>query len=319
MVVKVTGVDWNAGPSRRAKVDLVDSEGNSFALVDYDGAELTVDWKPDYRYRISLCNVNRGGADHPVELAPSKRTRVEVLGPAGERTSLLIVGDTHVGRTRHPKTKERIDPTDAFATAVEYGIERDVDAVVHVGDIFHESASPQQANSVDRRVFDPLEDASIPFYYVRGNHSAESGDRVLANRPGVSRLDTTGERIGSDMRVFGIDHHEGGALPWERLNFPEAITEPIRILALHQTLRQLSGAKADSVDLKRIQRRFRGQFDLVLSGHHHDATSRDWNGTTVMYTGAAERMSTNSDSVDRVAWFVSAAENSVTPERYDIP
>lgn len=319
MLVKVVDVDWNPDPSRRAEVELLDSAGNSFGLIDYDGAALTVDWKPNHRYRISQCNVKKGGSTYPVVLSPSKRTEIESLGSSRRHTSLLVVGDTHVGRTRHPKTEAEIDPIDAFATAVEYGIERDVDAVVHVGDIFHESASTQQANSVDRRVFGPLEGASIPFYYVRGNHSAESGDRVLANRPGVSRLDTTGERIGSDMRVFGIDHYEGGTLPWGRLNFPDAITESIRLLVLHQTLRQLSGEKADSIDLKRIPRRFRGRFNLVLSGHHHDATSKDWNGTTVMYTGASEHMSKNSDATDRVAWFISASKTPITPQRYDIP
>jgi DNA repair exonuclease SbcCD nuclease subunit len=231
---------------------------------------------------------------------------------------LLVVGDTHVGRTRHPETKERIDPVGAFGSAVEYGIERNVDEVVHVGDIFHESVSEEQINAVDRRVFDRLETASTPFYYVRGNHWQESEDWGFANRNGVSKLDTTGERIGSDVRVFGIDQHEGGGLPWERLNFPDAISEPVRILVLHQTLQQLSGKSADSVDLKRIRRRFRGRFDLVVSGHHHDAKSVDWNGMTVMYTGASEHMSKNLDPVDRVAWFVPAGETPITPERYDI-
>lgn len=318
MAVTVMGVDWDTGPSRRARVDLIDSAGNSLELIDYEGADLTVDWKPHDRYRISRCNVAKSGV-YPVLLAPSKRTRIDSLGLVGDHTSLLIVGDTHVGRTKHPKSKERIDPIDAFATAVKYGIERDVDAVAHVGDIFHESASTQQANAVDRRVFGPLENASTPFYYVSGNHTAELGDRILANRPGVSKLDTTGERIGSNVRVFGIDHHEEGALPWNTLRFPEDITEPIRILILHQTLQQLPGADASSVDLRRIQRRFRGKFDLILSGHHHDATVEDWNGTTVMYTGAVERMSGNSDPVDRVAWFVTTAQIPIRPEQYDIP
>jgi DNA repair exonuclease SbcCD nuclease subunit len=243
---------------------------------------------------------------------------VESLGPVSGQTSLLVVGDTHVGRMSHPNTGEEIDPIGAFATAVDHGIECTVDAVVHVGDIFHEGASSAQANGVKRRIFDPLEKHSIPFYYVRGNHSAGPGDRLLAKRSGVSKLDTAGERVGSDVRIFGIDHHEGGALPWKRLNFPDTVSESVRILVLHQTLRQLSGSKSGNVDLKRIQRRFQGRFDLILSGHHHDATIRDWNGTTVMYTGASERMSANLDLVDRVAWTVSMTK-SLTPEKYEIP
>jgi predicted phosphodiesterase len=318
MIVEVTAVDWNAGSSRRAMVALVDHAGNDLQLVDYEGAELTVEWEPNHRYRISGCNVNKGGADYPVALEPSKRTLVESLGPVTDHTSLLVVGDTHVGRTTHPKTESKIDPIDAFTNAVEYGIECGVDAVVHVGDIFHESASEGQATAVDRRVFAPLENASILFYFVRGNHTAEPGDRVLASRSLVSNLDTGGERIGSDVRIFGIDHAEEGELPWKTLSFPSRVSEPISILVMHQTLRQLSGPTDKSVDLDRIQRRFGGQFDLVLSGHHHDAMMETRNGTTVMYTGASERMSTNRDPIDRVVWLVTSAGSSVAIERYDI-
>jgi DNA repair exonuclease SbcCD nuclease subunit len=128
-----------------------------------------------------------------------------------------------------------------------------------------------------------------------------------------------GEQVGSDVRIFGIDHHEGGSFPWGQLNFPDAVSESVQILVLHQTLRQLSGSKVGSIDLKRIRRRFQGRFDLILSGHHHDAMIEDWNGTTVIYTGASEHMSKNSDAIDRVAWFVSVVETPITPERYNIP
>jgi predicted phosphodiesterase len=319
MVVTVVSVDWNAGPSRRAVVDLVDKTGNDLQLIDYEGAKLEVDWTPEYRYRIARCNVNRGGSNYAATLEPGTLTRIEPLGPIDDGTSLLVVGDTHVGRTKHPKTEDPIDPIDAFAKAVEYGVKRDVDAVVHVGDIFHETASSSEASAVESRIFDPLETASIPFYYVSGNHSIPAGESVLAKRTGVAALDTNGNRVGSDVRVFGIDHHEGGALPWNSIVFPITISESISILVLHQTLRQLPGSDLDSVDVGRLQKCFSGQFDLVVSGHHHDATIKDWNGTTVMYTGATERMSKNSNPVDRVAWLVSTEETPLIPDRYEIP
>ena len=319
MVVKVTSVKWNAGKARRAEVSLLDNVGNPLRLVDYEGANLSVNWTQNHRYRVSRCGVNNGGNRYAVELAPSKRTRVEPLGPTEERVRLLVVGDTHVGRTKHPKTKEEIDPVGAFIAAVEYGLERKVDAVLHVGDIFHESATPLQAASIDQHVFVPLQKAGIPFYYVRGNHASEAGDDVLSKHRHVSNLDTTGVTVGSDIRVFGINHYEEGALPWKTLTFPSGVTEPISVLVLHQTLRQLSGSGPKSVDLSRVQRKFGSKFDFVLSGHHHDATVRKWNGVPVMYTGASEHMSKNQNATDRVAWLLTADNSSVTRERFDIP
>ena len=52
MVVEVRDVDWKPSKSRRAEVSLVDTKGNVLDLVDYDGAELSIEWKPGHRYRI---------------------------------------------------------------------------------------------------------------------------------------------------------------------------------------------------------------------------------------------------------------------------
>ncbi len=320
MAVEVTNVDWNPEKSRRAEVALVDTAGTPLRLVDYEGAENPTDWKERHRYRISRCRVQTGGGGYALELAPSKKTRIEPLGPAEQCTKLLVIGDTHVGRTEHPRTGEKIDPIGAFATAVDYGIEQGVDAVVHVGDIFHDTATPVQAAFVDVNVFDPLTDAEIPFYYVRGNHTATPGDEVLSERgETVFHLDTEGVAVGASTRVFGIDHHAEGRLPWSALAFPDSVSEPVNVLVVHQTLEQLSGRGPRSVDLGRVLRRSGSQFDLVISGHHHDASRGDWRGTTVMYVGAAERMSTNKNPTDRVAWILTVENESVSSERYEIP
>jgi len=321
MVVTVTDVNWNAGTGRRAEVSLVDITGNPLRLVDYEGAEIPIDWKEPHRYRVSQCAVQIGGSGFDIELAPSKRTQIEPLGPAEECTRLLVLGDTHIGRTTHPKTGEDINPLGAFITAVEYGIEQDVDAVAHVGDIFHETATDLQALLVDRCVFEPLSEADIPFYYLRGNHATPPGDEILADRDGTItfNLNTDGVTIDSTVRLFGINHHTEGNLPWSQVTFPTSVDEPVSILLLHQTIEQLSGSKKDSVDLTRIQQRFDGSFDFVASGHHHDGTRKTCRGVPVMYTGAAERMSTNKDPTDRVAWLLTVERGSVSCDRYDIP
>jgi hypothetical protein len=72
IVVEVTDVNWNV-ESRRAEVKLIDPAGNELRLIDYDGANISIDWTPGHRYKISRCGVQKGGGGFDVELAPSKK------------------------------------------------------------------------------------------------------------------------------------------------------------------------------------------------------------------------------------------------------
>lgn len=166
---------------------------------------------------------------------------------------------------------------------------------------------------------DPLREAGIPFYYVKGNHGFEDGDQLPDELEVVMNLDTEGETVSDDVRIFGIDHYPGGHIPWEALSFPSSVPEPVSILVLHQTLEQLTGTGNDCVDVGRFQQQFNGQFDLIVSGHHHDAVVQEWNGVPVMYTGAAERMSKNKDPTDRIVWLLTVNHGKFSYEQYQIP
>lgn len=265
--------------------------------------------------------MQKGGHGFAIDLAPSKKTLIEPLGSTDPTTRLLVVGDTHIGRRTHPRTGKKISPRHALATAIQYGIDRDVDAVVHVGDIFHESATSTHTDHVDTHVFGPLADANIPFYYITGNHSSSPGDELLQQRTGslVTNVGPRGASINSQVRVFGLNHHPDGNIPLSDLAFPNLVPEPLSILILHQTIEQLSGHGPETVDLERINHQFGGQFDFILAGHHHDAYRTDWSDIPVMYTGAAEHMSTNDDPDDRIAWLLTTENNSIVCDRYDIP
>jgi predicted phosphodiesterase len=321
ITVTVTNIETATAKSRHAVVEVVDSAGNELRIVDCEGENISVDWRCNRQYRISQCGVNEGGGNFEVELAPNMKTDIERVDPVEDTTQLLVIGDTHVGRRTHPDNGEKIDPLGALSTAVKHGIEQDVTAVIHVGDLFHESATPVQEYFVDQRVFKPLRDAGIPFYYVSGNHESGSENEPLkeaVDNPAIN-LDLQGTTVGDDVCLYGIDHYKMGNIPWNDLQFPNQMDESVSILVLHQTLRQLSGAGPKSVNLNQIRRRVPKPFDFVVSGHHHGAIRKTWNGTTVLYTGAVEKMNTNSDPVDRVAWFSDIENGDVLDRRYDIP
>lgn len=319
MVVEVTAVSREPEESRRAEVELRDAAGNSLQLVDYYGAELSTTWKPGHSYRIFRCRVSKG--EDGLQLTPSKRTEIEALGRLRATTDLLVIGDTHIGRDTHPKTEEEIDPLGALILAIEEGIDRGVDVVVHVGDIFHESATPLDAEFVRRWVLVPLREAEIPFHFIRGNHSSKAGLELLNDSigGGVVPLDLTGTEVHPEVALYGFDHCPEGDIRWSELSFSDAMDESVSLLFLHQTLEQLSGPNSKSVDVGQFERYSPGQFQYILSGHHHDATNDRWSGTPVMYTGASEKMSTNKDATDRVAWFLHVENGSISRERYDIP
>lgn len=316
----VTDVDWSV-PSRRAEVTLEDMDGTPVRFVDYTGADLSVDWTPSGRYRIAGCRVHSDGTEGGVYLAGTKRTEITPVDSEEDPVQLLIVGDTHIGRTIHPGTGVDIDPIAAFASAAEFAIEQQVDAVVHVGDIFHESVTAGQAGFTLIDVLQPLAEAEIPFYYIEGNHSGELGQRILAGDDAQSavHLDSSGVSVGSSVRVYGVDHIPGESFQSAGIQFGTPDPDEVSILVLHQTLEQLSGASAKSIDLHDLQAAFGGPFDAVVCGHHHDAKHETWLGKPLLYTGASEHMSTNENASDRVAWLLTVRAESVSVERYDIP
>lgn len=319
MIVTVSSVDWDVGKSRRAEVELSDQSGTLLELIDYEGANLATTWKTGHQYRITDCGVTSSTKKYTIALTPSKRTQVEPLGPLTDHTSILIVGDTHIGRTAHPKTGATIDPIEAFVKAIEYGLSQGVDAVVHVGDIFHETATTSQIQTIDVQVFEPLEDADIPFYFIRGNHHTEEGDKQLASRRLVSSLAENSIPVNSSIRIFGIDHDPAGDISLDSFCESNTINEPVSILVLHQTISHLSGSGEQHIELDELMSQSNCTFDYIMSGHHHDATTKQWEETSVMYTGATEAMSKNTDSVDRVAWLLTTTGALSDLERYDIP
>lgn len=321
MIVTVSDVKWRPEQSRRAEVELIDSAGNTLRLVDFEGANISIRWKKDHQYRIVQCGVTKGGDGYDLDLTPSKKTEIKPLGPVHQSAEILFVGDTHIGRNEHPRTGEEIDPLGALISAVKHGLDHGVDAVVHAGDIFHETATARHSELVNQNVLVPLRNTEVPFYYVTGNHTSPTGQELLNEQSckHVVNLDTSGTQVGEDVRVFGLDHFPEGEVVWSKVQFPGKINESVSILVLHQTLDQLSGSSSRSVDLRRIQQRAPEQFDVVVAGHHHDAIRSTWNESQVMYTGAAERMSTKDDPVDRVAWLLRRTEGTVSCERFDIP
>jgi len=310
--------------NRRAEITLEDDAGHQVLLVDYAGAKLDVDWREGTRYRITNCRVQAGDQYHRVTLAPAKRTTVTAVDATNAHATLLILGDTHVGRTRHPGDGSQIDPTTAFQNAITVARVLDVDAVVHTGDIFHDDGVSQpELDAVDEGVFAQLAADEIPFYFVTGNHGTRASQQFLrkqtAQRDLVTNLTTASANIRGAVQLCGVNRSHDGTFDASAHDFP-TITAERGVLVLHHTVRQLQPGHLQNpnsgweIDLDDLPLGGPSGFDLVAAGHHHSAKRKPVGDDEAVYIGAAEPMSTQPDADDGLVWLLTIDGGDYTLE-----
>lgn len=80
------------------------------------------------------------------------------------------IADTHLGYRQYNLDEREEDFYRAFTQAVELIVEKQVDFVVHSGDLFEEPRPHVKALVVVREALEKLEKAEIPFFCIPGNH-----------------------------------------------------------------------------------------------------------------------------------------------------
>jgi DNA repair exonuclease SbcCD nuclease subunit len=129
-------------------------------------------------------------------------------------SQLLVTSDTHVGLVNDPGG--RYDPNYQWQYAlglsgvVSLAIVHDVDAILHVGDIFNSEDPPSWAVTTVRAEFKRAHEAGIPIYYVAGNHDTTGADRYSRDERFSDALPTAPqpapaiESAASELRVFEL-------------------------------------------------------------------------------------------------------------------
>jgi DNA repair exonuclease SbcCD nuclease subunit len=122
-------------------------------------------------------------------------------------TRIIHTGDTHLGYQQYHRPERRADFLDSFRQVVEDAIARDVDAVVHAGDLFHDRRPTLSDVLGALSVLRDLSDADIPFLAIVGNHESKRDAQWLdlfetmglATRLGASPALVDG------VAVYGLD------------------------------------------------------------------------------------------------------------------
>lgn len=128
-------------------------------------------------------------------------------------------------------------------------IDRDVDAVVHTGNLFRSPAPTDETVEAVRRTFAQLDDAGIPVFLLKGAREATSDDDAierLREEPGIHGSNATPTAIG-DVTLYGIDHVDGERELRQALDALEpGESYTYNVVALNQVIwPPLSNADAD--------------------------------------------------------------------------
>lgn len=205
----------------------------------------------------------------------------------GNRTRLAVLSDLHVSLDGQGSWKVYHRTIERFATALSSASERDIDGVLIPGDLTRDGEKKQFET-----VFDELENVSVPFACVPGNHDISGEDGPQRESAISAFVDTCADepfpflrRIG-DIDIIGLnsmnirDHDvESGAVSQSQIDQLNTVLEDAKnpIVMLHHPL---SNSWGTDTALNPEQFRLTNAGDvveillshdvpLVVSGHVH--------------------------------------------------
>ncbi len=212
------------------------------------------------------------------------------------RTRLLHVSDTHLGYIAYGKSRRADDFSDAFIQVVQLAIRRDVDAVVHTGDLTHNADASSELGPRIAAGLRRLRAEGIPFYFILGNHDITDAGTPQAWAERIVEKDL-GTRLGRSpahcgtVSLYGIDYQERSW--WENpdLSVADPPTGTVPILCLHQSVSPLFNDDISDTKLSTIQKSSSVKFEVVLLGHSHYTNTAESEGIKAHYAGSTERTS----------------------------
>lgn len=213
---------------------------------------------------------------------------------------LLHVSDTHLGKKQYRSETRQNDYLDAFSETIDIAIDREVDAIIHTGDLFDDSSPsvPVITQTID--VLSRLETARIPLYGIVGNHERKRDTQwldLIERFESIHRLGTDPVVFGDGtVAVYGIDAVRKPM--WDTTDFTLRETSAqAKLVCMHELVSPpVPGHMAD-YDTRDVLHRFGCDIDGLALGDYHEDVSTTVDGTPVWYAGSTEKTS-RSESPD---------------------
>lgn len=239
---------------------------------------------------------------------------------------LLHVSDTHVGFAAYSRlTPEGLnqreqDFFDAFRAAIDLGIERKVDVVLHSGDLFDTVRPTNRALSHVLAELQRLAVARIPFVVISGNHEAprlrETGAvlRLLEFLPGVHAVYKGGyEQVRiKDLVIHAVPHAADSDTLREQLGLVhQDASARFNVSTLHAGVLGVGDFRTGEFHEQVVaQNELPQGMDYVALGHYHRAVEL---ADKVWYAGSTERCSFKEGGETKSVNFVDLARGTVEP------
>lgn len=207
-------------------------------------------------------------------------------------TTILHVSDTHLGYRQYRSDLRRTDFLAAFSQALDLAIERDVDAVLHTGDLFDMRNPPNTVLLACISALSELSANDIPFYGIVGNHERKQDVQhldLIHEADVATRLDDEPTVINGDVALYGIDSVPQPSWDSREFDLAEPPGDCFTILTMHELLTPpLPKIEADH-ELSDVLDCLEIDLDAIALGDDHTPRSDRVDGVEVWYPGSTER------------------------------
>ncbi len=278
-------------------------------------------------------------------------------GGIGAETTVLFVSDAHLGYENRAETGsgktvswiEEINSRDTMRRIRTIAMERDVDAVIHTGDLLDHEVDAVTLDAAESSLRD-LTLCGIPVYCILGTHDHNAANPFYSNSvDGIAwmkdqvrneyliELSTNPTPVaGGPLDAYGVSAENVGiddvgtyeSLGWRpsEIAFGAASPGP-NVLCLHDGVTPYRDSSTADVDLDELLAQSRVSFDCVLVGDEHRPRGDDFetgysfeamDGTPVLYTGPAARVGPAYRDHDGFVTELSFSDAGVTPTRHPI-
>lgn len=200
--------------------------------------------------------------------------------------SFIAMGDLHISPLVWQTARRvRGDASEALRSLLSAVLDKGVPLVL-LGDIFH-SASPTSADIMAfRKAMDTCREASIPVFFIQGNHDLRPVPWPSAIHPWPCHIGDGQSVDISGLRVRGFDYAMKPRIHEQLLTLHELPDDDIPdVLAVHQFCRQYRSFEGSwNLDLEWIDPRI----PLTLMGDIHEEWETTFgDGQRAIYTGVS--------------------------------
>lgn len=231
---------------------------------------------------------------------------------------VLHVSDTHIG-TQYGSDKRRQDYKDSFMETIDIADEKDVDLIIHSGDLF-DSPNPNIKEFNDCiDIFNKAMEKNMKIKGIVGNHERKRDKQwldIYKKFDMCERLSKKPEVIEKqDVKVafYGIDSIRKPW--WDNKNLKlEDVDADYKVLVMHELINPPVPEHMADYNVEEVLEKIGIDIDMLLLGDYHEKSLAKHGNTKIIYPGSTEKTSIN-ESKDHFVYLYEFGQDSVNEKQ----